>query len=39
MISFIDHVAVAVRDYEKARDFFTKIFGARPEVGAPDPGM
>jgi methylmalonyl-CoA/ethylmalonyl-CoA epimerase len=39
MISFIDHVAVAVRDYDKACEFFTRVFGVRPEVCGIDPGM
>lgn len=33
MISRIDHVSVAVKDYEKARRFFQDIFGAIPGAG------
>jgi len=36
MILRIDHVAVAVRDYQKAYDFFTDVLGARPALKAPD---
>ncbi len=39
MISFIDHIAIAVRDYERARDFFSDIFGAVPGTSAVDRGM
>jgi len=34
MISRIDHVSLAVKDFRKARDFFEKIFGAVTGVGA-----
>ncbi|MCP4137879.1 MAG: hypothetical protein GY754_43355 [bacterium] len=34
MITRIDHVAIAVRDYEEAFRFFTGIFGAIPGAGA-----
>ncbi|MBU2548438.1 MAG: VOC family protein [Proteobacteria bacterium] len=36
MISRIDHVSIAVRDYEKARAFFQDILGAVPCVAATD---
>jgi len=39
MILRIDHVAIAVKDYEKAFSFFTKIFGAIPGTYADDPPM
>ncbi len=36
MIQRIDHVSIAIRDYEKARYFFQDILGAIPGVGADD---
>jgi len=39
MILRIDHVAIAVRDYEKALRFFTDILGAIPGSHADDHGM
>jgi methylmalonyl-CoA/ethylmalonyl-CoA epimerase len=39
MISRIDHVALAVRDYEKALQFFTTLLGAVPGACADDPNM
>ena len=39
MILRIDHVAVAVKDYEKAARFFTDILGAIPGQGAGDDSM
>ncbi len=36
MISRIDHVSLAVRDYEKAYEFFTKILGATPQTRGRD---
>lgn len=36
MIDRIDHVAIAVKDYAKALDFFTRIFGAIPGSNARD---
>ncbi len=36
MIQRIDHVSIAVRDYEKARRFFQEILGATPGAGADD---
>ena len=39
MISRIDHVALAVKDYDKALRFFLTLFGAIPGAGAPDGGM
>ncbi|HDP79211.1 MAG TPA: hypothetical protein ENN21_00040 [Spirochaetes bacterium] len=36
MILRIDHVSLAVRDYEKASTFFQKLLGAVPGVGAGD---
>ena len=36
MIERIDHVSIAVRDYEKARSFFQDILGAVPGAGAAD---
>ena len=39
MILRIDHVAIAVRDYEKALRFFTEILGAIPGSHADDRGM
>ena len=37
MISRIDHVSIAVRDYEKAETFFRTILGAIPGASAEDP--
>jgi methylmalonyl-CoA/ethylmalonyl-CoA epimerase len=39
MISRIDHVAIAVKDYDKALSFFTEILGAIPGSSGKDPGM
>lgn len=36
MISRIDHVALAVRDYDKALSFFTTLFGAVPGTYSDD---
>ncbi|HPO13903.1 MAG TPA: VOC family protein [Candidatus Hydrogenedentes bacterium] len=36
MIARIDHIAIAVRDYEKARHFFEDILGAIPGMHAED---
>ena len=36
MISRIDHVSIAVRNYEKAKDFFVNILGAVPGTSATD---
>lgn len=36
MILRIDHVALAVKDYEKALAFFTKLLGAVPGAYAED---
>lgn len=36
MIQRIDHVSIAVRDYDKALDFFTRILGAIPGSYARD---
>jgi methylmalonyl-CoA/ethylmalonyl-CoA epimerase len=36
MISRIDHVSIAVRDYEKARAFFSTLFGAVPGASGAD---
>ncbi|TAL36117.1 MAG: hypothetical protein EPN93_09015 [Spirochaetes bacterium] len=35
----LDHVAIAVRDYDKAHAFFTKVFGAIEGTFAEIPGM
>lgn len=35
-ISRIDHISIAVQDPEKAKDFFIRILGAIPGVGADD---
>ncbi len=35
----LDHVAIAVRDFEKAHAFFTKVFGAVPGTFSEVPGM
>jgi len=39
MIQRIDHVSIAVRDYDKALDFFTRILGAIPGSCAQDDHM
>jgi methylmalonyl-CoA/ethylmalonyl-CoA epimerase len=39
MISRIDHVAIAVKDYEKALNFFQNILGAIPGAAAEDGNM
>ncbi|MDX9744937.1 MAG: VOC family protein [Syntrophales bacterium] len=39
LISRIDHIAVAVRDYEKADLFFREVLGAIPGASARDPAM
>jgi methylmalonyl-CoA/ethylmalonyl-CoA epimerase len=39
MISRIDHVAIAVKDYDKALSFFTEILGAIPGSSGKDSGM
>lgn len=39
MISRIDHVSIAVRDYEKARAFFQDLLGAVPGARARDEAM
>lgn len=39
MISRIDHVSIAVKDYESAHHFFTKLLGAVPGARAEDPNM
>ena len=39
MISRIDHVAVAVRDYDKAFSFFSGLFGAVPGSSLEDQGL
>jgi methylmalonyl-CoA/ethylmalonyl-CoA epimerase len=39
MILRIDPVAIAVRDYDRAFDFFTRLFGAVPGASAEDPGL
>lgn len=36
MILRIDHIAIAVKDYPKARDFFARILGAVPGSAADD---
>ena len=36
MISRIDHVSIAVRDYDQARAFFTEVLGAVPGISATD---
>ncbi|MFH1436523.1 MAG: VOC family protein, partial [Pseudomonadota bacterium] len=38
MISRIDHVAVAVRDYRKAAGFFQDVLGAVPGASGDTPG-
>lgn len=39
LISRIDHVSIAVRDYEKAEQFFRTILGVIPGAVAEDPVM
>jgi methylmalonyl-CoA/ethylmalonyl-CoA epimerase len=39
LISRIDHVSIAVKDYEKAKKFFQVILGAIPGASAIDPAM
>jgi len=39
MISRIDHVSIAVKDYEKARDFFQNVLGAVSGISATDTHM
>jgi methylmalonyl-CoA/ethylmalonyl-CoA epimerase len=39
LISRIDHVSIAVRDYGKAKHFFQTILGAIPGASAQDPVM
>jgi len=39
MISRIDHVSIAVKDYERALRFFSKLLGGVPGVGMEDPNM
>ncbi len=39
MISRIDHVSIAVRDYEKAMRFFRDVLGVVQGAAAEDPGM
>lgn len=39
MISRIDHVSIAVRDYEKAFHFFSRLMGAVPGARADDSNM
>jgi methylmalonyl-CoA/ethylmalonyl-CoA epimerase len=39
MISRVDHVAIAVKDYDKALRFFTDILGAIPGSSGKDPAM
>lgn len=39
MISRIDHVSIAVNDYERALRFFRKLLGAVPGAGMEDPNM
>lgn len=36
MIARIDHVSIAVKDYDKAEKFFTEILGAEPGLGGDD---
>ena len=36
MILRVDHMAIAVKDYDKARDFFVRILGAVPGSAADD---
>jgi methylmalonyl-CoA/ethylmalonyl-CoA epimerase len=39
MISRVDHVAIAVKDYDKALSFFAEVLGAMPGSSGKDPGM
>lgn len=39
MISRIEHISIAVKDFDKATDFFQNILGAVPGVGAEDPSL
>ncbi len=39
MISRIDHVSIAVKDYEGASRFFSRLLGAVPGARAEDPNM
>jgi methylmalonyl-CoA/ethylmalonyl-CoA epimerase len=39
MILRIDHVSLAVKDYKKAIEFFTKILGAIPQTHGRDPKL
>ncbi|MBW1768829.1 MAG: VOC family protein [Deltaproteobacteria bacterium] len=39
MISRIDHVSLAVKDYEKALDFFQNVLGVVPGKGGPDESL
>jgi len=39
MFSRIDHVSIAVRDYDKAMNFFSRVLGAEPSVGGEEPGL
>jgi methylmalonyl-CoA/ethylmalonyl-CoA epimerase len=39
MISRVDHVAIAVKDYDKALSFFTEVLGAIPGSSGKDPGL
>lgn len=39
MISRVDHVAIAVKDYDRAFSFFVGILGAIPGSSGNDPGM
>ena len=38
MISRVDHVAIAVKVYDKALSFFAEVLGAIPGSSAKDPG-
>lgn len=39
MISRIDHVSIAVKDYDRAYRFFSRLLGAVPGAGMEDPNM
>lgn len=39
MIARIDHIAIAVKDYDKAESFFTGLLGGVPGTGARDDSM
>ncbi len=39
MIARIDHIAIAVKDYEKAESFFAGLLGGVPGSGARDDSM